>query len=96
MLEAIGELGTPSAIPTLESLRTFDSMLTRMEVKKSITRIQNRYADGGTSAPPEMPEPELHGEQIEANEPSPSVEVIEPESNLSYSRSEQGISNSYV
>ena len=90
MLETIGELGTPSAIPTLESLRTFDSMLTRMEVKKSITRIQTRYADGGTSAPPEMPEPELHGEQIEANEPSPSVEVIEPESNLSYSRSEQG------
>ncbi len=90
MLEAISELGTPSAIPTLESLCTFDSMLTRMEVKKSITRIQTRYAGGGTSAPPEMPEPELRGEQIEANEPSPSVEAIEPESNLSYSHSEQG------
>ena len=46
MLEAISELGTPSVLPALESLREIDSMLTRIEVKKSISRIQARYADG--------------------------------------------------
>ena len=89
MLEAIGELGTPNAIPILESLRTVGSMLTRLEVKKSITRIQARYAEGSTSTSPEVPEPELRGEQIKANEPSPSMEVIEPEPNLSSSHSKQ-------
>ena len=46
MLEAISELGTPNDLPLLESLLTVDSMLTRIEIKKSISRIQERYPDG--------------------------------------------------
>ena len=46
MLEAISELGTPNDLPLLESLLTVDSMLTRIEIKKSISRIQERYPNG--------------------------------------------------
>ncbi len=56
MLEAISELGTPDDLPVLESLLKVDSMLTRIEVKKSISRIQERYPDGITPTPPEVPE----------------------------------------
>ena len=73
MLEAVGELAAPDVLPVLESLRTTGSMLTRIEVKKSIARIQTRYADGRTSASPEASEPELHDEQMDANEPSPTT-----------------------
>lgn len=45
MLEAISELGSPSVLPVLESLSNVDSMLTRIEIKKSISRIQTRHAD---------------------------------------------------
>lgn len=56
MLEAISELGTPNDLPVLELLLKVDSMLTRIEVKKSISRIQERYPGGITSTSPEMPE----------------------------------------
>ena len=69
MLEAVGELATPDALPLLESFPIAGSILTRIEVKKSIARIRTRYADGGTSASPEVSEPEPRGEQIDANEP---------------------------
>ena len=72
MLEAISELGTPDVLRTLESLLTIDSMLTRIEVKKSISRIQDRYADAAATSP-EISEPESRNEQIEVEEPPPTV-----------------------
>ena len=72
MLEAISELGTPSVLPALESLREIDSMLTRIEVKKSISRIQARYADGSTTSP-EVSKPETHDKQTAVDEPPPTV-----------------------
>ncbi|MDE0470074.1 MAG: tetratricopeptide repeat protein [Candidatus Poribacteria bacterium] len=72
MLETVGELATPDALPLLESFPTAGSILTRIEVKKSIARIRTRYADGNTSASPEASEPEPRDEQMDANE-SPTV-----------------------
>ena len=46
MLEAIGELGNPRVLSTLESLNNVDSMLTRIEVKKCIRKIRERYGNG--------------------------------------------------
>lgn len=77
LLEAIGELATPDALPMLESLRTTGSMLTRIEAKKSIARIEGRYANGGTSLSPEASESVLHAEQIDPNEPSPTADFID-------------------
>ena len=93
MLEAVGELATPDAFPILESLRTAGPMLTRIEVKKSIARIEARYANGDTSTSPEPSESELHHERIETDEPSatggltdtqttPEKDVVESESNV--------------
>ncbi|MDE0554035.1 MAG: HEAT repeat domain-containing protein, partial [Candidatus Poribacteria bacterium] len=48
MLEAIGELGNPRVLPTLESLSNVDSMLTRIEVKKCMSKIRERYGNGNT------------------------------------------------
>ena len=73
ILEAISELGTPNDLPVLESLLKVDSMLTRIEVKKSISRIQERYPGGITSTPPEVPEttnPEPAEDTDEALDPS--------------------------
>ena len=70
MLEAVGELATPHALPMLESLHAAGSMLTRIEVKKSLARIEARHANGGTPTSPEAPEPELHREWIQTHEPS--------------------------
>lgn len=92
MLEAVGELATPDALAMLESLHTVGSMLTRIEVKKSMTRIEERYANGGTSTAPEASEPEPHREWIETHEPSatedltesqttPEEDIVESESN---------------
>ena len=77
MLEAVGELATPDAFPMLESLRTVGPMLTRIEVKKSMARIEARYPNGGTPAPPETPEPELHTEQIDTNERSLTADLTD-------------------
>ncbi len=88
MLEAISELGTPSVLPTLEPLLNIDSMLTRIEVKKSISRIQNRYAaeatttstEDGTSV--EEPKEKVIDEQpsisIELTAPKPPIDPTEP------------------
>lgn len=57
MLEAISELGTPNDLPVLNSLLKIDSMLTRIEVKKSIARIEERYPGGIIPTSPEVPEP---------------------------------------
>ena len=73
MLEAISELGTSCVLPTLESLLNVDSMLTRIEIKKSISRVQNRYADDTTATSPETSTPEPSKERIEVEEPPPTV-----------------------
>ena len=78
MLEAISELGTLSVLPTLESLLNIDSMLTRIEVKKSISRIQERYADAATATSPETSTPEPSKERIEVEEPPPTVSSKSP------------------
>ena len=70
MLEAVGELATPHALPMLESLHAAGSMLTRIEIKKSLARIEARHANGGTATSPEASEPELHREWIQTHEPS--------------------------
>lgn len=93
MLEAIGELGTPSAIQQLESLPAVSSMLTRMEVKKSITRIQTRFDEGSTSTPPEATESELDTEHVDLSEPLQREETIEPESDLSSAHNTQQVQN---
>ena len=72
MLEAIGELGTPSALAVLESLLKVDSMLTRIEIKKSISRIRARYPDGIPTTVPEATEPEPYDERTEAPEATES------------------------
>ena len=79
ILEAIGELATPDALPMLESLRTAGPMLTRIEVKKSITRIKARYADGGISTSPEVSESDLYGDPIDPNEPAPTADITDPQ-----------------
>ena len=101
MLETIGELATPDALPLLESFPIAGSILTRIEVKKSIARIQTRYADGRTSASPEASEPEPRDEQMDANEPptvsfedsqvAPEAEVIELGSDPSPAHSVQRV-----
>ncbi len=54
LLETVGELATADAIPKLESLRTQGSLLTGIEVKKSIARIQERAPE--MTAAPETPQ----------------------------------------
>ena len=76
MLEAVGELAAPDALPMLESLRTAGPMLTRIEVKKSMARIETRYANGNTSTSTEASEPALQSERI-ANEPSPIADLTD-------------------
>ena len=78
MLEAISELGTPGVLPTLESLLNVDSMLTRIEVKKSISRIQDRYADAAAVTSPEASKPEPSKERIKVEEPPPTVSSNSP------------------
>lgn len=69
MLEAIGELGNPSVLSTLEPLSNVDSMLTRIEVKKCLSKIRERYGDGN---PPQQPNRE---ETVPAQKrPTPSSE----------------------
>ena len=81
MLEAIGELGNPSVLPTLESLSNVDSMLTRIEVKKSIRRIHERYGNGNA---PEVPQEEeaipvqTHSTHLSAS--TPSQDTLLPDS----------------
>lgn len=77
LLEAIGELATPDVLPMLESLRTTGSMLTRIEAKKSMARIEGRYANGGTSPSAAASESVLHAEGIDPNEPSPTADFID-------------------
>ena len=72
MLEAVGELATPEALPALESFRTLGSMLTRIEVKKSMARIHTRYVNGDTSTSPEVSDSEPSDAQIDTNEPAPT------------------------
>lgn len=79
MLEALSELGTPSVLPTLESLLNVDSMLTRIEVKKSISRIQDRYPDAAAGTSPEASKPEPSQERIEIEAPPPTVSYRDPE-----------------
>ncbi|MYB92829.1 tetratricopeptide repeat protein [Candidatus Poribacteria bacterium] len=79
MLEALSELGTLSVLPTLESLLNVDSMLTRIEVKKSISRLQDRYPDAAAVTSPEVSKPEPSQERIEIKEPPPTVNFRDPE-----------------
>ena len=50
IIEAVGELGTPNVLPMLKSFQKDDSLLTQMEVKKSIARIETRYPDRDNGA----------------------------------------------
>lgn len=70
MLEALSELGALSVLPTLESLLNVDSMLTRIEVKKSISRIQARHPDAAAITSPAASKPEPR--QTSAQNPPPS------------------------
>lgn len=56
MLEAIGELGNLGVLSILESLSNVDSMLTRIEVKKCISKIRERYGNGNTPQQPNREE----------------------------------------
>ena len=79
MLEAISELGTPRVLPTLESLLTIDSMLTRIEVKKSISHIQNRYADEASDDPSiEKSEETVTDEAFADEQPNISIKLTAP------------------
>lgn len=86
MLEAVGELATPDALPMLESLRTAGSMLTRIEVKKRIARIEARYANGGTFTATEPSESVLHSEHEPADFTDSQItleeDIVEPASNV--------------
>ena len=77
MLEVVGELATPEALPMLESLKTDASMLTRIEVKKSIARIQSRYTDEDTFNHPEISVPERRDELPQLEEMGEDDGVIE-------------------
>ena len=78
MLEAISELGTPSVLSTLEPLLNIDSMLTRIEVKKSISRIQNRYAAEATTSTEDGTSVEEPKEKVIDEQPSISIELTAP------------------
>ena len=73
VIEAISELGTPHVLPVLESLLNVDSMLTRIEIKKSISRIQARHADGTATTSSKVSESKPRDETIEIDEPQPTV-----------------------
>ena len=60
IIEAVGELGTPRVLPMLKSFQSVDSLLTQMEVKKSIGRIETRY--------PELDNPAGAAEEIDVGE----------------------------
>lgn len=79
MLEAISELGTLSVLPVLESLSNVDSMLTRIEIKKSISRIQTRFPDGTATPSPKVSEPKPRDETVEIDEPQPTVDAKNPQ-----------------
>ena len=79
MLEALSELGTVSVLPTLEALLNADSMLTRIEVKKSISRLQDRYPDAAAATSPETSKPEPSQDRIEIEAPPPTVRFRNPE-----------------
>ena len=79
MLEALSELGTLSVLPMLESLLNIDSMLTRIEVKKSISRIQDRYSGAAAVTSPETSQSEPSQERIEIEAPPPTISFRNPE-----------------
>ncbi len=103
MLEAIGELATADALPALESFRTLGSMLTRIEVKKSMARIHTRYVNGDTATSPEVSK--QHEAQVDTDGPSPTTdienspampeeEVITSESDVPQAHSVEGLQTS--
>lgn len=73
VIEAISELGTPHVLPVLESLLNVDSMLTRIEIKKSISRIQARHADATATTSAKVAVSKPRDETIEIDEPHPTV-----------------------
>ncbi len=79
MLEAVSELGSPSVLPVLESLSNVDSMLTRIEIKKSIARIQERHADDTAQVDASNHTPIEKTEETATNEASidkrPSISI---------------------
>ena len=74
MMEALGELGTPSVLPTLQAFEKVNSLLTRMEATKSIARIEARFPDGEpcTDAEEDAPESE-YIEMVFAPDDEPEV-----------------------
>ncbi len=94
MLEAIGELGNPSALPLLESLSNVDSILTRIEVKKCISRIHERYGNGNA---PEVSEAEetIPAQTHTTQEPelAPSQKIPLPDSGAVEAEVEEMVEN---
>lgn len=74
MMEALGELGTPSVLPTLQAFEKVNSLLTRMEATKSIARIAARFPDGEPSTDEEEDAPESeYIEMVFAPDDEPEV-----------------------
>ena len=87
LLEAIGELGNPSVLSTLEPLSNVDSMLTRIEVKKCISKIRERYGNGNTpqqlnreeTVPAQKRTTQPSESTLSAETPRPDVDTVEVE-----------------
>lgn len=87
MLEAIGELGNPNVLSTLEPLSNVDSMLTRIEVKKCISKIRERYGNENTlqqlnreeTVPAQKHTTQLSESTLSAETPRPDLDAVEVE-----------------
>ncbi len=75
MLEAIGELGTPRVLPTLQAFQNVTSLLTRMEATKSVARIEARFPDG-EPAPQEQNTAEIEPPEEEDTSESEYIETV--------------------
>ena len=87
MLEAIGELGNPNVLSTLEPLSNVDSMLTRIEVKKCISKIRERYGNENTlqqlnreeTVPAQKHTTQPSESTLSAETPRPDLDAVEVE-----------------
>ena len=69
MMEALAELGTPRVLPALQAFQNVDSLLTRMEAKKSIARLEARFPEGEPTSPEIEPSERTQEPQTEKTEP---------------------------
>ncbi len=52
IMEAVGELGNPNALPTLRSFQNADALLTRIAANKCVARIEARFPGGALETSP--------------------------------------------